>query len=95
MLFIAALPLPYGYYMLLRLVTTIVFVWAAIACYQKQHTTLPWLFGLIAILFNPLIPVHLPKELWLIIDISMGILLLSTKNHIVKSYSELETGKNS
>lgn len=82
LLFLAVLPLPYGYYMLLRLVTTIVFAWAAFISYEKSHPTMPWLYGLVALLFNPLIPIHLDKELWMVIDIGIGIFLLTTKQYI-------------
>ncbi|MGH8728894.1 MAG: DUF6804 family protein [Burkholderiales bacterium] len=43
---------------------------------------MPWLFGFLAILFNPIAKVHLPKELWAIVDIGAGIFLLATKRHI-------------
>ena len=35
MLFLGAAPLPYGYYMLLRLAATGVFIWAAIVVHKK------------------------------------------------------------
>ena len=45
LLFLAAAPLPYGFYMLLRLVATVVFIWAAIASSERKHSSLPWIFG--------------------------------------------------
>ena len=74
--------MPYGFYTLLRLVATGVFVWASIVSYQRGLPLLPWLFALLAVLFNPLIKVHLPKELWIVIDLGAGVLLLATRPKI-------------
>lgn len=76
MLFIGAAPLPYGYYMLLRLVACGVFAFAAFVSFDRKHKTLPWVFGLLALLFNPIIKVHLPKEAWAFVDVAAAILLL-------------------
>lgn len=82
MLWIAAAPLPYGYYTLLRLVVTIVFAWAAYVANQRKHNILPYAYGILALLFNPIIEIHLEKTLWAIIDIAAGIFLLATLRHI-------------
>lgn len=84
MLFIGAAPLPYGYYMLLRLVATGVFIWAALIAYERKNASLPWVYGVLALLFNPLIKIHLPKELWAVVDVGSGVLLLATKSVIQK-----------
>jgi len=84
MLFVGVAPLPYGYYMLLRFVATGVFIWAAFIAYDRNHESLLWVYGVLAILFNPLIKIHLPKELWAVIDVGSGILLLATKSTIQK-----------
>ena len=76
MLFIGVLPLPYGYYMLLRLVACGVFAWAAFITYEKNEEVLPWVFGILAVVFNPLIKIHFPKELWAVIDFCSGLFLL-------------------
>ena len=82
MLWIGAAPLPYGYYTLLRLVATIVFVWAAYVVYKRKHDVLPYVFGLLALLFNPIIVIHLEKTVWAIMDVSAGIFLLAMSRHI-------------
>lgn len=81
-LFIAAAPLPYGFYMLVRIVATIVFSWAAVISVQRKRITLATVFGLVAILFNPFLKVHLDKEVWVIIDVLAGLLLLATAKKI-------------
>jgi hypothetical protein len=49
---------------------------------------LPWTYGLLAVLFNPVVEVHLPKEAWMFVDIGAGILLLAT----AKTIHSLKTG---
>jgi len=82
MLLIAVAPLPYGYYTLLRLVVTGVLGWAAYISYTRNNYVLPWIFILIALLFNPIIKVHFQKEIWIVIDIAVCVFLLVTKNRI-------------
>jgi len=78
MLFIGAAPLPYGYYMLLRLVACGVFSFAAFIAFDRKHIVLPWVYGFMALVFNPIIKIHLPKEIWSVVDIASGIVLLAT-----------------
>ena len=82
MLLVGAASLPYGYYTLLRLVATCVFIWAAFIAYDRSHKSLPWVYGVLAVLFNPILKIHLPKDLWAVIDVGSGILLFSTKSVI-------------
>ena len=83
MLFVAALPVPvYGYYVLLRIVVTAVFGYAAYIAFSRDENLLPWLYGLVAVVFNPVIPVYLPKEVWVPIDIAAGLFLLVSSGKI-------------
>lgn len=91
MLWIGVAPLPYGYYTLLRLVATIVFAWAAYVAYQGKHNFLPYVFGLLALLFNPIIVVHLEKTLWSAIDVAAGIFLLATIRQIKPPIAEVRS----
>lgn len=82
MLFISVAPLPYGYYTLLRLVVFGIFGYAAYIAYTRNSQSLPWVYGVMVVLFNPIIKIHLPKEYWVVIDVVAGILLLITKGKI-------------
>ncbi|MDA1284761.1 MAG: hypothetical protein O3C61_07530 [Proteobacteria bacterium] len=79
LLFLAFLELPYGYYTLLRLVVTGVSLYAAFGLLEKGSVNF-WVMLAIAVLFNPLIPVHLSKEIWIPIDIIVGIYFAATAN---------------
>ena len=66
----ACFPLPIGYYTFMRIV---VFIAAAIVIIQKRDeglSTQNIATGLLAILLNPIIPIHLQsKTAWVVIDI--------------------------
>ncbi|MHC4132546.1 MAG: DUF6804 family protein [Planctomycetota bacterium] len=76
MLFGAMAPWPYGYYQLLRFVVCGASVFVAYTSYNWQKIWSTWLFGFIALLFNPLIPIHLSKEIWQPIDVICAILFI-------------------
>ena len=61
--------LPYGYYTFVRIVT---FVVAGLLVFLPRFKGLDWrcvVNGLLAILFNPIIPIHLhSRTAWIIID---------------------------
>ncbi|MGO7532434.1 DUF6804 family protein [Rhizobium sp. WYCCWR 11146] len=76
MLCLATLPLPYGYYMLLRLVVAVAACLAAFKFYSEK-SQVDWkvcFFGGLALLFNPLLPVFLTRSLWLWIDLAAALL---------------------
>lgn len=59
---------PYGYFVFLRIVVCFcAFIFTAIFAGQKRET-LVVIFAGIAILFNPLLPIYLTREKWLVID---------------------------
>jgi len=77
MLFLALAPWPYGYYQLLRFVVCGAAVYVAYLAYNWQKIWAVWLFGFIAVLFNPLIPIHLSRELWQPVDVICGIIFIA------------------
>jgi len=68
---------PYGYYQLLRWVTCGAAVFVAFMAYNWKKLWATWLFGFIAVLFNPLIPIHLNRELWQPIDVICALLFVA------------------
>lgn len=78
MLFLGAVPLPYGYYMLLWLVACGVFALAAFIAFDRKSKALPWVYGFMALVFNPIIKIYFSKEMWMVVDIAAGVLLLAT-----------------
>jgi hypothetical protein len=88
LLFFGAAPLPYVYYILLRIAACGFFIWAAVITYEKKSQYLPWVFGLLVLLFNPIIKIHLPKELWAAIDIASAIFILVVKQKLLRPEHE-------
>jgi len=78
LLAVAIAQLPYGYYTFLRWATCAVAVFIAFQAYQWKRIWATWLFGAIAILFNPFVPVYLTKEIWQPIDIVCALLFVAS-----------------
>ena len=74
MLLVAIAPLPYGYYQVLRWVVCGIAVYIGVSAYRWNKIWVTWTFGGIAVLFNPIIPFHLSRDIWLPID-AIGALL--------------------
>ena len=67
---IAILPMPYGYYTLSRIIVCAGSAYFAYQFYKKKEVPKTWIFGFFAVLYNPLIPIHLnEKIIWTIINI--------------------------
>jgi hypothetical protein len=82
LLIIGMADLPIGYYTLLRIVVTIGAVAVVVTEFENGINFWVITFGLIAILFNPLIPVYLnDKSAWMPIDIIGGIIF------VIKSFT--------
>ena len=73
LLVVAAFPLPYGYYLLLRIFVTAVAIYCAYDSWEKQ-TKSYYLIGflLVTALFNPFIMVHFDKLIWIGLDIILA-----------------------
>lgn len=85
LLFLALANLPIGYYSLLRFVVTIGVVAVVITELEKGIGFWVIAFVIIAILFNPVLPIYLnDKSAWMPIDMIVGILFL-IKTFIYKS----------
>ena len=72
-LLLATQEMPYGYYTFVRLVVCGVSIYVAYCGYSWGKTWAMWLFGLVAVLFNPLIPVYLSKAIWTPIDLLVSV----------------------
>jgi len=82
-LLMGVLPLPYGYYMVLRLIACSVFSWAAYILFMRNEELLPWVFVVLAIVFNPILIIHFPKEIWGTIDFCSAVFLILNREKIL------------
>lgn len=67
---------PYGYYQLLRLVVCGVSAYVAIVAYKWHRLWATVIFAIVTVLFNPLLPLHLSKEIWQPIDLVCALLFV-------------------
>lgn len=80
LLLIGLANLPGGYYVLLRIVISVIGAIVCIAEYNTKKTINLWviLYAALVILFNPIIPIYLyDKDIWAPIDIMSSILFLA------------------
>ena len=73
LLLLALADMPYGYYTFLRLVVTVFAGCLAYNAFKANDKNYAWLFGAVALLFNPIIKVPLDRDIWAIIDLGLGI----------------------
>jgi len=76
MLFAALARHSYDFYTLLRWVVCGVSAFAAVRAADAQQTGWVWAFAIVALLFNPVIPVHLKRDTWAFIDFIVAVFLL-------------------
>ena len=76
MLFGCLLPLPYGYYQLVRFVAMVVFGILAFQANSRKQQVEFVIFLALALLFQPFLKIALGRTLWNIVDIVVGVFLL-------------------
>ena len=77
LLFIAIFPIKeYGYYILLRWVICLTSVYTVYFSYKTERIYWIWIMGVVAVIFNPIIPLHLGKEIWRFVDFFVALIFL-------------------
>jgi FtsH-binding integral membrane protein len=61
---------PYGYYILLRWVCCAAFTYLALKAHAQAKEGWVWILGVTAVIYNPIIRVHLTREIWSVINIA-------------------------
>ncbi|MBM2813471.1 MAG: hypothetical protein HW421_233 [Ignavibacteria bacterium] len=75
---LAFLKLPYGYYTLLKFITSIVLVFGLILYLSSKKIYWVAIFGLFALIYNPVFPLHLGRDIWEIINIlTIAVIIIS------------------
>ena len=76
LMFGCLLSMPYGYYQLVRFAALIGFGILAYQAKEQQNDTMMFVYGALALLFQPFFKIALGRELWNIVDVVVGIGLL-------------------
>jgi hypothetical protein len=72
----ALLDWPYGYYVFLRIVVCVAALFVIAVAYENRQTWAMCLWGIISVLFNPIIKIPLSREVWQPIDFVCAILFV-------------------
>ena len=76
--FLCLLDMPYGFYQFVRFGALIGFGILAFQANEKGNQTEMIVYGMLALLFQPIFKIAFGRELWNIIDVVVGIGLLVT-----------------
>ena len=80
---IGLMPMPYGYYNLVRFIVCGTAIYFAHSSFVKNENSFVWIFGALAILYNPILPIHLyEKEIWTVVNIITGIIFFVRRNTV-------------
>jgi hypothetical protein len=79
LMFICLADVPYGYFQFVRFAALVGFGILAIAASNDEKQTEMFIFGALALLFQPFFKVALGREVWNVVDVIVGAgLLIST-----------------
>lgn len=76
LMFGCLLDMPYGYYQLMSFIALISFAVLAYQASQQSRQTEMFIYGALALLFQPFFKIALGRELWNIVDLIVGVGLL-------------------
>ena len=75
-LLVCLLPMPYGYYTLVRFATMIICGCFAYGFYKEEKLTLCIIAGSLALLFQPFIKIALDRVTWNVVDVFVSVALV-------------------
>lgn len=87
LLIIAAGDLDYGYYQILRIIITIFAIVFALVFKGLENIKSMIVMIIIAILFNPILPIYLDKNVWVFLDSFSSIIFLISAISIIRNQS--------
>lgn len=75
-LLLCLLPMPYGYYSLVRFAAMIIFGCMIFSFYKDSNNPLSIVAGSLALLFQPFFKITLGKAMWNVVDVIVAIALI-------------------
>jgi hypothetical protein len=69
---------PYGYYLFLRVVVCGITAYLAFQAHETRKIGWCWTLGITAIIYNPVIRVHLTREVWSVLNVATIAILVAT-----------------
>jgi hypothetical protein len=77
-LFVCLLDMPYGYYQLTRFIALLAFSFLSFKSFEKHQKYSAFIYGALAILFQPIVKIYLGRVIWNVVDVLVGIGLIIT-----------------
>ena len=74
---LALADLPYGYYQFLRILVTAYAVWIAWYAATNDKKAFAYIFGAIAVSYNPIFKIHMERETHQIVNVATAILIIA------------------
>ena len=69
---------PYGYYVFLRWICSPVFAYLAVKSSHLRREAWTWIFGALAVVYNPIFRVHATRDFWEIVNVgTIGVVIAS------------------
>jgi len=62
----------------MRFVVCLVSAYGAFLASKQREAAWAWTFGVIALLFNPFVPIHLDRSTWALLDIAAGAIIVAS-----------------
>lgn len=67
---------PYGYYSVMRWILCATFIYIAVKSHEQQRQVWIWVWGVLAGIYNPIVPVRATREFWEIINIVTIVIVI-------------------
>lgn len=87
-LLLALLPMPYGYFQLLRLIVTIASAVAAYEEYVMKRHGWVFTFVIICLLFNPVFIVSFSRATWMLLDTVTAVVFFLSQLKVSPSFND-------
>lgn len=84
---VGVLPLPFGYYGFLRFVAVLAFIYAAFVAFSTRSWVTLLFAALAVLVFNPVVPLRLPKDAWACIDAASAAYLAILAKHLATRFA--------
>jgi hypothetical protein len=69
---------PYSFYALFRWICCPIFAYSAFAAYERNQLPWAWIFGVLAVLYNPIFRVQLDRSTWIGINwFTVGVIVVA------------------
>ena len=69
---------PYGYYVFLRWVCCPLFVYLAVRSADLRHGAWMWIFGVLAIVYNPIFRFHATRGFWSVVNVGTIVVVVAS-----------------